>query len=146
MKNTFTTLVAIAAVAISAIACSTIGKGLDKVRGKDAGTPTTSSSPSVSTSSNKSLQDKAIDTVVGEDSTGVPECDDAIAFITDQMNDSDDGYIAKSAKQVILNGIKAKIKESLEQNKTDKTKAADACRQMKEQMVKNKAEEDKKKK
>lgn len=95
--------------------------------------------------SNKSLTDKGIDTVVGEEKIGVPECDEVMDMLTAEMNNPDDGYIAKAGKAFVLNKIKQSIKESVEQNKNDKVKLAQSCQEFKQQLVKFKAEEEKKK-
>lgn len=67
--------------------------------------------------SNKSITDKGVDTVVGEETTGIPECDEALAMIAAEANNPDDGYIAKAGKAVVFNRIKEAIRKSIEENK-----------------------------
>ena len=95
--------------------------------------------------SNKSLTDKGIDTVVGEEKIGVPECDEVMDMLTAEMNNPDDGYIAKAGKAFVLNKIKQSIKDSVEKNKNDKTELAKNCTEFKKELVKYKADEEKKK-
>lgn len=103
------------------------------------------SGTSTTSNSNKSLTDKGIDTVVGEEKIGVPECDEVMDMLTAEMNNPDDGYIAKAGKAFVLNKIKQSIKDSVEKNKNDKTELAKNCKEIKAELVKYKAEEEKKK-
>lgn len=91
--------------------------------------------------SNKSLSDRAVDTAVGESKIGVPECDEVIDLINAEMNNPDDNFITKAAKQTILNRIKDGIRENVEQNKTDKAEMAKTCKEFKTQFEKYKAEQ-----
>lgn len=93
------------------------------------------------TNSNKSLSDRAVDTAVGESKIGVPECDEVIDLINAEMNNPDDNFITKAAKQTILNRIKDGIRENVEQNKTDKAEMAKTCKEFKTQFEKYKAEQ-----
>ena len=95
--------------------------------------------------SNKSLTDKGVDTVMGEEKIGVPECDEVMDMLTAEMNNPDDGYIAKAGKAFVLNKIKQSIKESVEKNKNDKGQLAKTCKEFKVQLEKYKAEEAQKK-
>ena len=94
--------------------------------------------------SNKSLTDQGVDTVVGETTTGVSECDEAIEILTAELNNPDDNFVTKAGKGYVLNKIKDSIKQSIEDNKGDKAKLAKDCGEFKNQLVKYKAEEEKK--
>ncbi len=96
----------------------------------------------------KTLTDKGVDVVVGEEKIGIPECDDAMDMMTAEANNPDDGYIVKAGKQFFFNKIKASIKKAIEDNKDkngDNTEVAKQCKDFKDQLVKFKADEDKKK-
>ena len=81
-----------------------------------------------------------VDTAVGESKIGVPECDEVIDLINAEMNNPDDNFITKAAKQTILNRIKDGIRENVEQNKTNKGEMAKTCKEFKIQFDKYKAE------
>lgn len=89
----------------------------------------------------KSLTDKTIESVADGETTGVPECDEVIATIDQQLNSKDDNWMSKAAKGYLFGQIKKSIKESVEKNKEDKTKLAEQCKDMKKQVDKALAEE-----
>ena len=99
------------------------------------------------TASNKSLTDKGVDTVVGDETTGVPECDEVMDMIAAEANNPDDGYIVKATKALFLNKIKESIRKGVEENKNKNGTAdlAKTCTDYKKQLIKYKAEEEKKK-
>ena len=80
---------------------------------------------------NKSITDRAVDAAVGEEKTGVPECDEVIATLAAQANNPDDNFIVKAAKQTALNQVRNQIKQELERNKTNNAEVAKFCREMK---------------
>ena len=100
-----------------------------------------------SQASNKTLTDKGVDTVVGEESTGVPECDEVMDMIAAETNNPDDNFVTKAIKATFLNKIKESIKKSIEENKNKNGTAdlAKNCTEFKKQLVKYKAEEEQKK-
>ncbi len=91
--------------------------------------------------SNKTLTDKAVDTTVGESKIGVPECDEVMDMLAAEANNPDDGYVTKAVKATFLNRIKDAIKQSVEENKNDKTELAKNCREFKTQLQKYKTEQ-----
>ena len=91
--------------------------------------------------SNKTLTDKAVDKTVGETKIGVPECDEVMDAITEELNNSDDNFVAKAIKATFLNRIKDSIRKSVEENKSDIVEMAKTCREFKTQFEKYKAEE-----
>jgi hypothetical protein len=103
-----------------------------------------SSEPSGS-QNGKSTSDKAVDTAVGESRIGVPECDEVMDELTKEMNSPDDNFVTKAIKATVLNRIKDGIRESVEQNKSDKVEMAKTCKEFKAQLEKYKAEEEAKK-
>lgn len=95
--------------------------------------------------SEKPLEDKAIDTAVGEEKIGVPECDELVESLVAQNESPDDGYVAKAARQFALNKIRESIKKSIEENKNDKVQMAKDCKEFKQELDKYKSEEENKK-
>src|SRR5688500_3066764 len=80
---------------------------------------------------NKSITDRAVDAAVGEEKTGIAECDEVIATLAAQANNPDDNFVVKAAKQTALNQVRNQIKQELERNKTDNAEVAKFCREMK---------------
>ncbi len=130
MKNRFTTILACALLVAVVLGCSAINPFSEK--------------PAGNTASNKTLTDKAVDTTVGEEKIGIPECDEVMDLLTAEANNPDDNFIIKAAKGVFINKIKETIRTSVEENKTDKTQLAKDCKQAKAELEKYKAEEQKK--
>ncbi len=130
MKNKFTFALVFALLITAVLGCSSINPLADK--GK---TP----------ASNKSLTDKGVDTVVGEEKIGVAECDEVVDMLTAEMNNPDDNFVVKAGKAMVLNKIKQSIKESVEKNKNDTVEMAKNCKEFKRELDKYKAEEEKKK-
>lgn len=93
------------------------------------------------TNANKTIADKTIDTAVGEEKTGVPECDQVIDALAAEANNPDDGYITKAVKATILNRIKSSLRENIEKNKNDTAEMARQCSDFYAQLQKYKAEE-----
>lgn len=98
------------------------------------------------THSNKTLSDKGVDTVVGEETTGVPECDEVMEMLAAEANNPDDNFVTKAIKATFLNKIKESIKKSIDENKNKKDTAdlAKTCTDFKRQLEKYKAEDEKK--
>jgi hypothetical protein len=128
-------------VLISAIFMSLVlGCGIsDKIQKAVEGDKTSKSG--TSSGNDKSLEDKAIDTVVDGETTGVAECDEVISMIDKQLESKDDDWMSKAAKGYLFGQIKKSIKESVEKNKEDKTKLAEQCTDMKKNVVKALEEE-----
>lgn len=133
MKNNSLTIVCSILFLTIGLGCGVVDRVQKSITGSDADT------------SNKTLTDKAVDTAVGEEKIGVPECDEVMDMLTAEANNPDDGYVAKAVKATVLNRIKQSIRESVEKNKNDKVELAKNCREFKAQLVKYKEEEKNKK-
>jgi polyhydroxyalkanoate synthesis regulator phasin len=92
--------------------------------------------------SDKTLAEKAIDSTVGEEKIGIPECDELLDSISEQSKNQDDDYVAKAGREFFLNRIRESIRKSFEENKNDPKEAAKNCKDLKRQLDKFKAEED----
>lgn len=98
----------------------------------------------VDANSNKSLVDKTIEDVADGESTGVQECDDVLKIFADQAKSDDDNWATKATKDYIFGQIKKQFRESIKENKDDKVKMAEQCRDYKVQLEKQlKAEKEK---
>ena len=89
----------------------------------------------------KSVTDKGIDIALGNERIGVPECDEVLDELAEQMRSADDNYITKATKGYILNKIRESVRESIKENQNDKIKMAKECRDFKLQLDKQLAEE-----
>lgn len=139
MKNKFVLLLTFTVLLISALSCSfynPLESRSNAPTNNDSRTPT---------SENESLSDKAINSTVGEEKIGVPECDAIIDFFADQSTSEDDDFVTKAARQYALNKVRESFKQSIEENKGDTAKMAKECREFKTQLDKFKAEDDRKK-
>jgi len=93
------------------------------------------------TASNKTLTDQGVDAAVGEEKIGVPECDEVIDMLKDYANNPDDNFVVKAGKQMIVNRIREAIKQSIEENKSDKVELAKNCKEFKTELDKAMAEQ-----
>ena len=133
MKNKFVFLTSLAILFVSALGCSFYN-------------PLEGSSNSSATNDNRTLSDKAIDSTVGGEKIGVPECDEVFDFFADQAKSADDDFVTKATREYFFNKIRESFKQSIEENKGDTEKMAKECRKYKDQLDKFKAEEDSKQK
>lgn len=134
MKNTFALVTVSGVLLVAALGCSSLNPF-------SRSSETKSGSSDTKSGQSKTVTDKVVETTVGETKIGIPECDEVMDEITAEMNNPDDGYIAKAVKQTVLNRIKENLRESLEQNKSDKVEMAKNCREFKKQLEKFKAEQ-----
>ena len=93
------------------------------------------------TASNKTLTDQGVDAAVGEEKIGVAECDEVIDMLKDYANNPDDNFVVKAGKQMIVNKIREAIKQSVEQNKSDKVELAKNCKEFKTELDKAMADQ-----
>lgn len=81
------------------------------------------------------------------ESTGVPECDQAIDIIDRETNNPDDNFIARAAKATILNRIKDGIKKAVDESKAKGNSNTEdlvkTCREFRDQLEKSLAEQKK---
>ena len=127
MKNKFTLTVSSAVLLISVLSCSSYNP-LESY---------TNTSPN----DNRTLTDKAIESTVGVEKIGVPECDEIIDFFSNQAKNPDDDFVTKAAREFALNKVREAFKQSIEENKGNKAEMAKDCREFKTQLDRFKAEE-----
>jgi hypothetical protein len=129
MKNKFALVVVCLSLLTAVLGCSSINP----------------LAAETNSTSNKTITDQGVDTVVGESTIGVAECDEVMDMLTAELNNPEDSFVTKAGKGFVLNKIKDSIKQSVVDNQNDKTKLAKDCSDFKKQLVKYKAEEEKKK-
>jgi hypothetical protein len=135
MKNNLS-IVLVLSVFISLVLGCGLSSGIQKAVEGDK-----TSKTGTSNGDDKSLEDKAIETIADGETTGVPECDEVISIINKQTESKDDDWMSKAAKGYVFGQIKKSIKESIEKNKEDKVKMAEQCKDMKKSVEKAIAEE-----
>lgn len=117
------------------LGCGLIDRAQKAITESNSNTASVPSSGSSNVSNaNKTLTDHAVDTAVGEKKIGIPECDEAMDFLEAQANNPDDNVITKAAKKTALNMFRDQLKQSLEDNRTDKKEVAKFCTEFKENM------------
>ena len=120
MKNVFTIIFA------GALLTATLGCGLvSRLKDESAG----------SSNSNKTIGDKAVDVAVGDTKIGIKECDEVVEILNEQINDPEESFVTKALKRTILNQFREQLKQSLENNKTDKQQVAEFCREFKKNLA-----------
>ena len=129
MKNKLALISALALLLFTVLGCGMLDSSSDKSK--------------TNTASNKTLSDKAVDTAVGEEKIGIPECDEVMDLLETYGNNPEDGYVVKAGKRLFVNKIRETIKTSIEKNKGDKTTIAKNCRDAKVELEKAKTEQDK---
>jgi len=133
MKNRLNIFAVLAVLLFAGLGCGSFNPFSDQGKGPNPRT------------ANKTLTDKAVDTAVGEEKIGVPECDEVMDMLAAEANNPDDSFVTKAVKATFLNKIKESIRKSVEENKGDTKEMAKNCREFKTQLEKFKADEVKKK-
>jgi len=82
-----------------------------------------------SSTANRSITERAMDTAVGEEMIGIPECDDALELLAGQASDPDDGVITQALKKTALNKFRAEVKRRLDEKKANPEDTAKFCRE-----------------
>lgn len=106
-----------------------------------------STSNSRSSEDNKTLTDKGLDVALGDEKTGVPECDEVVEFFNNEIDkeNPDEDFVTKAVKKTFVNAFKSQFRKAIEDNKTDKVQLAKTCKDFRVNLEKYKAEEDSKK-
>ncbi len=119
MKNKLSVVIALCVLTLAVLGCSKIWPGSGS-----------------NTSSGNSNSDQVA-------KTGVKECDDFLDLIDRDSKDPDEGFVAKKIREVAIDIAKEAIKSNIEENKGDKEKIAQGCKEAQEKYLKDKAEKDK---
>ncbi|MEP6848328.1 MAG: hypothetical protein ABI999_05680 [Acidobacteriota bacterium] len=96
---------------------------------------------------NKTLTDKGLDVALGDEKTGVPECDDVVEFFNSEIDkeNPDEDFVTKAVKKTFINAFKSQFRKAVEDSKSDKVQLAKTCKDFRANLEKYKAEEDSKK-
>jgi hypothetical protein len=141
MKNKTTAFITLLALLTVALGCS----WWNPLASKPENTrPASNTSSTSSTPKEKSLDEQAIDTVVGDEKIGIPECDELMDSLQKESETEDDGYGAKAIRGYFFNKIREAVKKSIEEDKNDPAKLAKECKEFTAQVDKYKAQEESK--
>lgn len=126
MRNSLLLIFVVSLLAFAGLGCGILGRATGGTSESNA-------------NANKSLTDRAVDTVTGESKIGIPECDEAMDILEAQANNPDDNFVTKAVKQTVLNKFREQLKKALEDNKNNSNKAevAKFCREFKQNMINN---------
>jgi len=94
----------------------------------------------------KSLKDRGVDVVVGDQKIGIPECDEVVDFFNHEIDNPDDDFVTKAMKKTALNQVKERFREAVEENKADKVELAKVCKDFKQNLEQFKEESESNKK
>ncbi|MEP7214400.1 MAG: hypothetical protein ABI791_15085 [Acidobacteriota bacterium] len=94
---------------------------------KDAGLSNVANT-NVGANTNKSITDRAIETAVGEDKVGIPECDEVIDILAAQANNPDDNFVIKATKATFLSQFRGQVRKMISNNNSNHTDIAKFCR------------------
>ena len=89
---------------------------------------------------NKTITDRAIETAVGEDKVGIPECDEVIDILAAQANSPDDNFIVKAGKATFLQQFRDQVRKGLANNNSNHADIAKFCRNFKANLDKSASE------
>ena len=126
MKNSFTLLIVIPLVLATGLGCGLINSAGDAVSGTQ---PT--------------LENRAIETAVGVEKIGIPECDEVADILNAEMQNPNDDFVSKAVKATVFNQIKQQFKTAVEQSQAANNNNADmakVCREFKVNLEKYRAE------
>jgi hypothetical protein len=70
--------------------------------------------------------------------TGVAECDELIDLLNKDKSDPNDNFVTRKIKEYAIDFAKESIKKNIDENKGDKQKIADGCKDAKNEYIKNK--------
>jgi len=132
MRNTASLLLTLAIIVSVGMGCSLVGHAEKKDdKTSDQG---------------KSLKDRGVDVVVGDQKIGIPECDEVVDFFNHEIDNPDDDFVTKAMKKTALNQVKERFREAVEENKADKKELAKVCKDFKQNLEQFKEESESNKK
>ena len=129
MKNKITLLAALLLLLTIGFGCSLIDKATSGGSSDNSGNPSNSSTNS---------------TIPNDSSkTGVVECDEFLDLLSTEQKKPDEDFVTRKIREYAIDFAKESIKKNIEENKGDKTKIAQGCRDAKDEYLKKKDEKNK---
>ena len=111
-----------------------LGCGMIDEDRRAATTDSNSSNTAANINANETFTDKAIDTAVGEQKIGIPECDEALDILAAQAGNPDDTFVTKAVKKTALNTFREQLKKQIDDPKRDKTQVAKFCKDFRDNL------------
>ena len=140
MTNNLTLALVFVFLLAAVLGCSSINPFAEqKPANRPASNRAASNSANSTPAANKSLSDQAVDTALGVQKLGIPECDALMDDLTAYANNPEDGFAEQLAKSLVANQIKSSVKTAVEENQTDKAQLATICKSLKAEFEKTKA-------
>ena len=133
MRNTASLLLTLAVIVSVGLGCSFVGHAEKKEDDHKS-------------ESGKTIKDRGVDIVVGDQKIGIQECDEVVDFFKREIDNPDDDFVTKAIKKTALNQMKERFREAVEENKTDKKELAKVCKDFKQNLEEYKEESEKNKK
>lgn len=87
-----------------------------------------------SNSSNKTLTDQVTDVATTGEKIGIQECDDLMDTFRTKIESDNTDFVTKAVLKTLEAKFREQLKQSLEQNKTDKVETAKMCKEIKTQL------------
>jgi hypothetical protein len=131
MKNKITLCAALLLLLTIGFGCSFI----DKATSSGSSDNSTTTNPSNSSTNSSSPNDPS--------KTGVAECDEFLDLLTNEQKKPDEDFVTRKIREYAIDFAKESIKKNIEENKGDKTKIAQGCREAKDEYLKKKDEKNK---
>jgi hypothetical protein len=122
---------AVCAVALAAVLGCGVTDRAKKEMGGEANVANTNAN------ANKTITDKAIESVAGEGKVGIAECDEVIDILAVQANTPDENFVTKAMKATALTQFKEQVKKRLDANKTNRADIAKFCRDFRSSLQKS---------
>ena len=104
-----------------------MGCGIFERAQKEAGLSNVANT-NVGANANKTITDRAIETAVGDEKVGIPECDQVIDILAAQANNPDDNFVIKATKATFLSQFRAQVRKMISNNNSNRTDIAKFCR------------------
>ena len=86
-------------------------------------------STAANVNANKTLTDKAVDTAVGGQQVGIPECDAALDKFARLMDNPEDNFVVRMGKKAAESAFREQIKQKLEEQQANKQDVARFCKE-----------------
>jgi hypothetical protein len=131
MKNKYNVLLVLA-IMIFVIGCS-CGSLTDLTGSKDTSTEKKTEKTS-DPNANKTLTDKVTDVATDGEKIGIPECDELMDYFRTKIESENTDFVTKAVLKTLEARFREGIKQSLEQNKSDKTETAKWCKEFKKNL------------
>lgn len=138
MKNKFALVTAGGFLLLMVLGCMC---GSNPFSGSKAPERSTSTNQGSQGDKDKTITDKAVDVAVGEQTTGIPECDAVMSFIEREANNPNDDVVTKAIKATVFNRIKEELRKNIEQNQTDKEQMTRNCQELMKNLEQFKTEQ-----